>query len=72
MKDRLQKLIMTVWIESAPVKAAIPDAATDISAAKDGKPTSTWFIRVLLIVLGAAAVIGASIAAVIIRKKRTN
>ena len=53
-------------------KSGDSDAATDISAAKDGKPTSTWFIRVLLIVLGAAAVIGASIAAVIIRKKRTN
>lgn len=53
-------------------KSGDSDAATDISAAKDGKPTSTWFIRVLLIVLGAAAVIGASIAAVIIRKKRAN
>lgn len=36
-------------------KSGDSDAATDISAAKDGKPTSTWFIRVLLIVLGAAA-----------------
>lgn len=53
-------------------KNGAPNAAADTSAANDGKP-ATWLTRVLLIVIGAAAVIGASItAAVIIRKKRTN